>query len=86
MIQLAWVANFMLIYNKESIKLSKGFRDGEENEKLEEKNKAGYKAKTSCGQVGWPSAKTYPVRRFKKFGPPFRQAWRHIDFDYIVYS
>ena len=42
----------MLILNQASIKLSKGFRDGEENIKLEEKNKAGYTAKTSCGRVG----------------------------------
>ena len=37
MIHLAWEANFMLIFNQASIKLSKGFRAGEENKKLEEK-------------------------------------------------
>ena len=42
----------MLILNQASIKLSKGFRDGEENIKLEEKNKAEYMATTSCGRVG----------------------------------
>ena len=42
MIHLAWEANFMLIFNQASIKLSKGFRAGEENKKLEEKNEAGY--------------------------------------------
>ena len=42
----------MLILNQASIKLSKGFRDGEENIKLEEKNKDGYTAKTSCRRVG----------------------------------
>ena len=31
MIHLAWEANSMLIFNQASIKLSKGFRDGEEN-------------------------------------------------------